>query len=107
MRSQDPLVIADRDDRNRYRSFNPCEKRSEATKNHPNQLARFFATALATFLLCLSVSAQQNIPSSFFGLQMNSGTVARQPWPSVTFSRMRLWDSGVSWQDINKSAWGV
>ena len=102
MRSPDPLVIADRDDRNRYLSFNPCEKRSEATKNHPNQLARFFATALATFLLCLSVSAQQNIPSSFFGLQMNSGTVARQPWPSVTFSRMRLWDSGVSWQDINK-----
>jgi hypothetical protein len=27
VRSQDPLVIADRDDRNRYHSFNPCEKR--------------------------------------------------------------------------------
>jgi len=101
VRSLNPLITEDSDDRNRRFSFHPCETRSQATRNHPSQLARFFATAVATFLLCLPAAAQQKIPSSFFGLQMNSGTVARQPWPSVTFSRMRLWDSGVTWQEIN------
>ena len=101
VRSLNPLITADSDDRNRRFSFHPCETRSQATRNHPSQLARFFATAVATFLLCLPAAAQQKIPSSFFGLQMNSGTVARQPWPSITFSRMRLWDSGVTWQEIN------
>jgi len=41
------------------------------------------------------------IPSIYMGMQMNSGTISQQPWPSVPFGAQRLWDSGVSWQDIN------
>ena len=41
------------------------------------------------------------IPAIYMGMQMNSGTISRQPWPSVPFGAQRLWDSGVSWQDIN------
>jgi|HubBroStandDraft_6_1064221.scaffolds.fasta_scaffold99881_1 hypothetical protein len=41
------------------------------------------------------------IPSIYMGMSMNSGTIAQEPWPSVPFSAQRLWDSGVSWQDIN------
>jgi len=102
VQSPNPLVIADRDDRNWFLSCHTCEKWSEATKKIRNQLARFFATTLlATFILCLSVSAQQSTPPTFFGLQMNSGTVAQQPWPSVAFRSMRLWDGAVHWADIN------
>jgi hypothetical protein len=99
VRFQNPLVIAKSGDRNRY--FNPCEKQNKSSKTHPTQLTRFFAIAITTFILCLSVSAQQAIPPSFFGLQMNSGTVSQQPWPSVTFRGTRLWDGAVHWADIN------
>jgi hypothetical protein len=101
VRSPNPLVIAKRDDRNQYLSFNPCEKRPQATNKYPNQLTRFFASTLTVFLLCISLSAQQATPPTFFGMQMNSGTVAEQPWPSVAFRSMRLWDSAVHWSDIN------
>jgi polysaccharide biosynthesis protein PslG len=41
------------------------------------------------------------IPSTYMGMQMNAGTISRQPWPSIPFGAQRLWDSGVSWKDIN------
>jgi Beta-galactosidase len=103
VRCLNPLVIADSDDRNWYLSCNSCEKRSEATKNPTNPLTRFFAITLTTFILCLTASAQQPTLPSFFGLQMNSGTVTQQPWPSVSFRSTRLWDGAVHWADINPS----
>ena len=48
-----------------------------------------------------SQASADAIPSIYMGMQMNSGTISRQPWPSVPFGAQRLWDSGVSWQDIN------
>ena len=101
MLSLNPLVIAASGDRYRYLSCNPCKKHSKATSNHPIYLTRFFATALATLILCLSASAQQATPATFFGLQMNSGTISEQPWPSVSFKGTRLWDAAVHWADIN------
>ena len=44
------------------------------------------------------------IPATFFGLQMHKPLVADgQPWPTVPFGAGRLWDSGVSWAEVNKS----
>jgi len=44
------------------------------------------------------------IPASFFGLQMHKPLVIDgQPWPTVPFGAGRLWDSGVSWAEVNKS----
>lgn len=44
------------------------------------------------------------IPSSYFGMQMNSGTISQQPWPVVPFGGVRLWDASVSWSEINTAA---
>jgi len=44
------------------------------------------------------------IPATFFGLQMHKPLIADgQPWPTVPFGAGRLWDSGVSWAEVNKS----
>lgn len=44
------------------------------------------------------------IPATFFGLQMHKPMVTDgQPWPTVPFGAGRLWDSGVSWTEVNKS----
>jgi hypothetical protein len=42
-----------------------------------------------------------SIPAEFFTMQMNSGTVGRWPWPSVSFGGIRLWDSQTQWANIN------
>jgi hypothetical protein len=44
------------------------------------------------------------IPATFFGLQMHKPTITDgQPWPTVPFGAGRLWDSGVSWAELNKA----
>jgi len=43
------------------------------------------------------------IPPTFFGLQMHKPTVLNQPWPTIPFGAGRLWDSGVSWAEVNPS----
>jgi hypothetical protein len=44
------------------------------------------------------------VPASFFGLQMHKPLVLNgQPWPTVPFGAGRLWDSGISWTEVNKS----
>jgi hypothetical protein len=83
----------------------------------PVQCFRIFGllallAAVAGMASCAGVSGSSNssstkqapadgVPSIYMGMQMNSGTIARQPWPSAPFGAQRLWDSGVSWQDIN------
>jgi hypothetical protein len=42
------------------------------------------------------------IPASFFGLQMHKPIAqSQQPWPTIPFGTVRLWDSGVSWSEVN------
>src|SRR5712692_2241997 len=41
------------------------------------------------------------VPTTFFGMTGNSGLVSRQPWPTVPIGTLRLWDSSVSWAEIN------
>ena len=42
--------------------------------------------------------------SLFFGMQMSTDVLKRQPWPQATFGTMRLWDTGTAWQDANPAA---
>jgi hypothetical protein len=45
------------------------------------------------------------IPATFFGLQMHKPMITDgEPWPSVPFGAGRLWDSGVSWAEVNTSS---
>jgi hypothetical protein len=46
-------------------------------------------------------SGGNSIPPEFISMQMNSGIVTQQPWPSVSFGGTRLWNSGTHWADIN------
>jgi hypothetical protein len=40
------------------------------------------------------------VPSTLFGMSMNGGIISQQPWPTVPFGGVRLWDAGVSWYDL-------
>ena len=63
----------------------------------------FFSPIIVFLLLICSLAGPSRAQTSpeFFSLQMNSGTISQQPWPSVSFGGMRLWDSQVHWRDIN------
>ena len=39
-------------------------------------------------------------PATFFGLDIHSGILNGQPWPSVGFGSIRLWDTGTNWNDL-------
>lgn len=41
------------------------------------------------------------VPPTFFGLHINNRS---NPWPTVPFGALRLWDAGVAWPFINTSA---
>jgi polysaccharide biosynthesis protein PslG len=42
----------------------------------------------------------------FFGMQMNTGVLNQQPWPTAPFGTLRLWDTNTAWGEIT-SAPGV
>jgi hypothetical protein len=65
------------------------------------QRVTFSSAVLLLFLLICSLAGHSQTSPKLFSLQMNSGTLAQQPWPSVPFGAQRLWDAGVSWQEIN------
>lgn len=48
---------------------------------------------------------QETVPGTFFSMDLHCcGMIrGRQPWPTVPFGGMRLWDSGVMWLQINPS----
>src|SRR5438128_4255797 len=56
---------------------------------------------LLVVILGVPLAAQTQVPRKYFGMQMHSGVITRQPWPVVSFGTMRLWDAGVQWHDIN------
>jgi hypothetical protein len=41
------------------------------------------------------------IGPTFFGMDANDGLISQQPWPTVSYGSQRLWDSGVSWAEVN------
>jgi polysaccharide biosynthesis protein PslG len=56
---------------------------------------------LLAIVMALSVgsSAWGQTPATFFG--MNTGRLpSTQPWPSVQFGSIRLWDTGTTWNDL-------
>jgi hypothetical protein len=53
---------------------------------------------LACLLLISSlVSAQPRVPAQYFGMHL----VRSQPWPTVPFGSVRLWDTDTRWQQMN------
>jgi hypothetical protein len=62
---------------------------------------------LATVLIALPCAAQEYhlhppaepIPATMFGLVIHNA-VTKTPWPDVPFSGWRLWDSGVTWWNL-------
>lgn len=64
------------------------------------------AVAACLVVWCLTsftVRAHGQVSSSSFGMHMHAGVLANQPWPSVSFGTMRLWDAEVQWAQINPS----
>ncbi len=41
------------------------------------------------------------IPSTLFGMSAHDGVLHATPWPTMTITGMRLWDSHVAWGQIN------
>jgi polysaccharide biosynthesis protein PslG len=53
-------------------------------------------------LFAASPGKSEPVPASFFGLQMHKPiALGQQPWPTIPFGAVRLWDSGVSWSEVN------
>lgn len=61
----------------------------------------FPSVIFIVFICSLAGQSLAQASQGLFSLQMNSGTIAQQPWPCVSFGGMRLWDSQVHWRDIN------
>lgn len=57
----------------------------------------------AVLAVLVAIAPAQSVPTNYFGLHMHSGVVSQQPWPTVSFGSIRLWDAAVAWKDINKS----
>ena len=57
------------------------------------QRVTFSSAILLLFLLICSLAGHSQTSPNLFSLQMNDGTIAQQPWPSVPFGAQRLWDS--------------
>jgi len=49
------------------------------------------------FLLALTAWAQEPVPNTFFGMIAHEGVVKREPFPSVPFGTLRLWDTHTKW----------
>lgn len=57
---------------------------------------RLIALAIL-FLATTCVSAQTTVSAQYFGMHLVKG----QPWPTVPFSSIRLWDTDTRWQQMN------
>jgi polysaccharide biosynthesis protein PslG len=41
------------------------------------------------------------IPRTLFGLNINQSVLKKDPWPTIPFGSLRLWDSGTGWSQLN------
>ena len=65
-------------------------------------MRKLLGLLLVLLLFAVTLAAgQEPVPNTFFGMHAHSGVVERQPWPSVPFGALRLWDSHTHWFDIN------
>jgi polysaccharide biosynthesis protein PslG len=67
---------------------------------------RLFSILMLLLLLVASTlpaSAGQKIDGHVFDMSMNAAVIGwdPEPWPTVSFSSMRLWDTGTTWFNIN------
>ncbi|HSZ01486.1 MAG TPA: hypothetical protein VK788_18455, partial [Terriglobales bacterium] len=77
-------------------------QRIAVENRHQHQSGLIVSLSISVLLICSLVGqSQAQMATHLFDLQMNSGTIAEQPWPCVSFVGMRLWDSQVHWRDIN------
>jgi hypothetical protein len=57
--------------------------------------------ALAILLLTATCAmAQTPVPAQYFGMHL----VKNQPWPTVSFGSLRLWDTDTRWQQMNPAS---
>ncbi len=57
--------------------------------------------ALAVLLLAsVFASGQTVVPAQYFGMH----TVKSQPWPTIPFGSLRLWDTDTRWQQMNPAS---
>jgi hypothetical protein len=45
--------------------------------------------------------AASTIPRTLFGLNINQAALKKDPWPTIPFGSLRLWDSGTAWSQLN------
>ena len=71
---------------------------------------KFGSLSSFAILAILSLSAARPVPAAaqsyknLFNLSMNAGVIAgwhREPWPSVYFKGVRLWDTDTTWRNMN------
>ena len=61
--------------------------------------ARLIALAVLLFAVTY-VSTQTAVPAQYFGMHL----VKTQPWPTVSFGSLRLWDTDTRWQQMNPAS---
>jgi hypothetical protein len=54
-------------------------------------------------ILTLTAFVKNQTPATFFGMDIYSGVLSTQPWPSVPMDSIRLWDTYTSWSDLEPS----
>ncbi|HEX3354142.1 MAG TPA: hypothetical protein VHS34_15085 [Terriglobales bacterium] len=58
-------------------------------------------TALAALVLAATcVCGQTAVPAQYFGMHLSRS----QPWPTVPFGSLRLWDTDTRWQQMNPAS---
>jgi hypothetical protein len=65
------------------------------------RIGRVSARLLAALgILALAASAQTIVPPQYFGMHLAKS----QPWPTVSFGSLRLWDTDTRWQQMNPAS---
>ena len=54
----------------------------------------------ALVMVSVFASAQTVIPAQYFGMHY----VKAQPWPTIPFGSLRLWDTDTRWQQMNPAS---
>ena len=53
-----------------------------------------------TYVFVLVSPVWCQTPATFFGMDIHPGVLTSQPWPSVPFGSIRLWDTATTWNDL-------
>jgi polysaccharide biosynthesis protein PslG len=75
----------------------------QAKVRHLRNRSLISLLALLLALFCCSVPTVAQVPSTFFGMHMQTGVLGLEPWPAEHFGTFRFWDTNTGWADINTS----